>query len=104
MFNFQNYLTDVDGIQYWESTQKILLGECSFGSYQSNISITLHEPKTELTSFLRNDSYEKSVHEKVAVFCVVVPCSLVEVHRRFGGACCLHHQGGVPDDGGSKYL
>jgi hypothetical protein len=27
------------------------------------------------------------------VFWVVAPCSLVEVHRRFSGACCLHYQG-----------
>jgi hypothetical protein len=25
--------------------------------------------------------------------CVVAPCSLVEVYRRFTGTCCLHHQG-----------
>jgi hypothetical protein len=30
---------------------------------------------------------------KMAVFCVVAPCSLVEVYRRFRGACYLHHQG-----------
>jgi hypothetical protein len=24
----------------------------------------------------------------------VAPCSLVQVHRRFRGAQCLHHQGG----------
>jgi hypothetical protein len=30
---------------------------------------------------------------KTAVFWVVAPCSLVEVYRRFRGACCLHHQG-----------
>jgi hypothetical protein len=29
---------------------------------------------------------------KMAVFWVVAPCSLVEVYRRFRGACCLHHQ------------
>jgi hypothetical protein len=29
----------------------------------------------------------------MAVFWVVAPSSLVEVYRRFGGACCLHHQG-----------
>jgi hypothetical protein len=23
----------------------------------------------------------------------VAPCSLVEVYRRFRGACCFHHQG-----------
>jgi hypothetical protein len=28
---------------------------------------------------------------KMAVFWVVAPCSLVEVYRRFKGACCLHH-------------
>jgi hypothetical protein len=31
---------------------------------------------------------------KMAVFWVVAPCCLVEVYRRFRGACCLHHQGG----------
>jgi hypothetical protein len=34
----------------------------------------------------------------MAVFRVVVPCSLVEVYQRFRGAYSLHHQG---DDGGS---
>jgi hypothetical protein len=29
----------------------------------------------------------------MAVFWVVAPCSLVEVYKRFGGPCCLHHQG-----------
>jgi hypothetical protein len=33
----------------------------------------------------------------MAVFWVVVPCSLVEVSWRFRSACC-------PDDGGSKHL
>jgi hypothetical protein len=28
----------------------------------------------------------------MAVFWAVVPCSLVEVYRRFRGACCLRHQ------------
>jgi hypothetical protein len=30
---------------------------------------------------------------RMAVFWVVAPCSLVEVHLRFRGPCCLHHQG-----------
>jgi hypothetical protein len=30
---------------------------------------------------------------KIAVFWVVAPCSLVEVHQRFRGPCCLHPQG-----------
>jgi hypothetical protein len=29
---------------------------------------------------------------KMTVFWVVTPCSLVEVHCHFRGACCLHHQ------------
>jgi hypothetical protein len=43
---------------------------------------------------------------KMAVFWVVAPCSLVEVHQCFRGPCCLHHQGDThhPDDGGSKHL
>jgi hypothetical protein len=28
----------------------------------------------------------------MAVFWIVVPCSLVEVYRRFRGPFCLHHQ------------
>jgi hypothetical protein len=39
--------------------------------------------------------------KKMAVFCVVAPCSLVEVCRRLRGTCCLSH---LPDDKGSKYL
>jgi hypothetical protein len=31
--------------------------------------------------------------ERMAVFWVAVPCSLVEVYQRFRGLCCLHHQG-----------
>jgi hypothetical protein len=33
-----------------------------------------------------------AVSMKMAVFWVVVPCSLVEVYQCFTGACCLHHQ------------
>jgi hypothetical protein len=29
---------------------------------------------------------------KMNVFWVIMACSLVEVYRRFRGACCLHHQ------------
>jgi hypothetical protein len=29
---------------------------------------------------------------KMAVFWIVVPCSVVEVYQRFRGPCCLHHQ------------
>jgi hypothetical protein len=29
---------------------------------------------------------------RMTVMWDVAPCSLVEVYRRFGGACCRHHQ------------
>jgi hypothetical protein len=29
----------------------------------------------------------------MAVFLVIAPCSLVEIHLHFGGACCLHRRG-----------
>jgi hypothetical protein len=29
----------------------------------------------------------------IAIFWAVAPCYLVEVYRRFRGACCLHHPG-----------
>jgi hypothetical protein len=36
---------------------------------------------------------------------LVALCNLVEVYRRFKGACCPHHQDThCHDDGGSKYL
>jgi hypothetical protein len=35
---------------------------------------------------------------KFRVFWDVLPCSQIDVDRRFRGACCLHHQ----DDGGSN--
>jgi hypothetical protein len=38
-------------------------------------------------------SSRSSVTLKMAGFCVVAPCSLVEVYRRFRGACCFHRQG-----------
>jgi hypothetical protein len=42
---------------------------------------------------------------KMAVFRLVVPCSLVEGNRRFRGECCLHRQGDdCPDDGCSNQL
>jgi hypothetical protein len=39
--------------------------------------------------------YPFIVHLKIAVFQVIALCSLIEVCRRFRGACCLHHRGGV---------
>jgi hypothetical protein len=38
----------------------------------------------------------------MTVFWDVEPCSVVEVYRRFRGACCTHHEGDSLDDRGSK--
>jgi hypothetical protein len=40
---------------------------------------------------------------KMAVFWVVVPCSLVEVYQRFRGPCCLHHQDDPEDSHLQEY-
>jgi hypothetical protein len=37
------------------------------------------------------------------VFWDVAPCSLVAIDLRFRGAYCLHHQGDLHDDGGSRH-
>jgi hypothetical protein len=39
---------------------------------------------------------------KMAVLWVVAPCNLVEVYRRFRGACSFNHQ--AYRDGGRKHL
>jgi len=41
----------------------------------------------------------KKVLVKVKVFWVVMPCSFVVGHQRFGGPCCFH-----PEDGGRMAL
>jgi hypothetical protein len=48
---------------------------------------------TFMKSFLIGFEVFTAASTKMAVFWVVAPCSLVEVHQRFGGTFCLHHQG-----------
>jgi hypothetical protein len=36
---------------------------------------------------------ENNIKMKMTVLWVLAPCNLVEIYRRFRGACCLHHQG-----------
>jgi hypothetical protein len=40
----------------------------------------------------------------MAFFCVDQSCSLLEVYRRFTGACCLCHKGHISDKGGAENL
>jgi hypothetical protein len=38
---------------------------------------------------------------KMAIFWVITPCRLEEIHQQFTGTCCFHYRGDV---GGSQYL
>jgi hypothetical protein len=40
----------------------------------------------------------------MVVFWVVAPCSLVEIHQRFRGPCCLHHQSAKVDTSADCFL
>jgi hypothetical protein len=58
-----------------------------FGSVAQGISLSrewLKEVKFQVLT---------AASMKMVLFWVIMPCSLVEVFRRFRGACCLHHQG-----------
>jgi hypothetical protein len=41
----------------------------------------------------------QAMNMKMAVFCNVASCSLVDTERRFRSAYCLHHQGDEPFTG-----
>jgi hypothetical protein len=59
-----------------------------------------------MESFIRgNARFEVFTAVKIQfeVFWVLTPSSVVG-YQRFGGPCCLHLQGEVPEDGGSKAL
>jgi hypothetical protein len=45
---------------------------------------------------MKQDKTQPGTKIKMAVFWVVAPYSLVEVHRRFRGSCFLHYQGDSP--------
>jgi hypothetical protein len=49
--------------------------------------------KTATLTILVGFKVLTAVSTKMAVFWFVAPCSLVEIYRRFRGACCLQHQG-----------
>jgi hypothetical protein len=51
------------------------------------------QPFWTITDYLVGFEVLMAVSMKMAVFWVVVLCSLVEVYRRFRGTCRLHHQG-----------
>jgi hypothetical protein len=58
-------------------------------------------PLNKFSKFVTANTKE-TLDMLTAVFCVVAPCSLVEIYQRLRGPCCLHHQ--HPDYGGSKVL
>jgi hypothetical protein len=77
-------------------------------SYRSEtwFSILMKEHRTQKTTVLTHIAVKTSdsgrfrtacrgecLEMKMTVFWIFAPCILVEVYRRFRGACCLHHQG-----------
>jgi hypothetical protein len=70
---------------------------CSLYSYSCCIfhTQTITEKKEHCHSVQNQARFQvlTAASMKMAVFWDVAPCSLVEVYRRFRGACCLHHQG-----------
>jgi hypothetical protein len=60
------------------------------------VKLTAREEKKILfeSEVLREMRFEvlTAARMKMTVFWDVAPCSLIEVYRRFRGACCLHHQ------------
>jgi hypothetical protein len=61
--------------------------------YTSNPTQALHTIQTEAQRWTKQHFIGEISGVKMAVFWDVKSCSLVEVYRRFTGACCLHHQG-----------
>jgi hypothetical protein len=41
---------------------------------------------------------------KLRVFWDILPCSQIDVDRRFRGACCLHHQGDYTSEDYELYI
>jgi hypothetical protein len=55
------------------------------------LSVISNEPSARLAQLRLKILTATSI--KMTVYWDVVPCSLVEIDRRFRGACCLSHQG-----------
>jgi hypothetical protein len=53
--------------------------------------------KENINVIFLEQEYKDLCFLKMAVFWVIVPCSLVQAYRHFRGACCLHHQGDHPE-------
>jgi hypothetical protein len=54
-----------------------------------------------LEEFIERSLVKLTKNLKMAAIWDIATCSLVQVHRLFRGAYCLHHR---PDDVGSKHL
>jgi hypothetical protein len=56
--------------------------------YTRQFTETQHPEHNESHLYIGKWNYQL----KMAVFWVIAPCSLIEIYRRFKGACYLHHQ------------
>jgi hypothetical protein len=92
------------GGAHWYFTIKLIVS----AAYSYLIRYQL--PKISVMSYRKNlykpeiEKAEFACVMKMAVFRIVVLCSLVEVYRRFRGACCRARLSYRPDDEGSNRL
>jgi hypothetical protein len=67
----------------------------------TNLDLSFTQSNVMLDIIIEQFQRRNMQHQKMTVFWDVAPCSLLEIDRRFRGACCLHDR---CDDGGSKHL
>jgi hypothetical protein len=70
-----------------QDTRRMVQQTVIFTTSQHPITNTGFKPGKSI------DLHGRSSDLATTIFCILAPCSLVEVYRRFRGACCLHRRG-----------
>jgi hypothetical protein len=69
---------------------RAFVSHCKHCNRQSSApALQYHQMMEKAASWLRFRILKAAI-TKIVVLWVVAPCSLVQVYRSFGGACCLH--------------
>jgi hypothetical protein len=55
------------------------------------VSISWQNGKTQDSQRIKK--FQKIQTKMLTIFCVIVPCNLIDVYYHFAGIYCLHHQG-----------
>jgi hypothetical protein len=77
-----------------ESWTDLILGVVNINVRTNVFNVSSILPLSMKTLYSSTFRVLTAASVKTAVLWHVAPCSLLEVYRRFRGACCLHHQGG----------